>query len=99
MARVVQQIKLLVNGEPTYCVYMGTKDDSDSDITGGSGHLVVICPGGEFTAEMLAHGDGTKFDLNEANGISKIKVQDAYRINEIPYATIIPDIVREEQEE
>lgn len=99
MARVVQQIKLLVNGAPSYCVYMGTKEENDADITGGKGHLVVICPGGMLELGMLTHGDGSDFDLNEENLITKIKVRDAYRVDEVPYADIIPDIVVPDEEE
>lgn len=93
MARVVQQIKLVVNKEPSYCVYMGTKEENDADITGGKGHLVVICPGGDFEPDMLEHRDGSEFKLSKDNKISKIKVREAYRIDDIPYTAIIPDIV------
>ncbi|GKS82020.1 hypothetical protein LPAF129_17060 [Ligilactobacillus pabuli] len=99
MARVVQQIKLLVNGAPSYCVYMGTKEENDADITGGKGHLVVICPGGTLAPGMLAHRDGSAFELNAENTVSKIKVRDAYRLEDIPYADIIPDIVDPDEEE
>jgi len=98
MARVVQQIKLVVNGTPSYCVYMGTKEENDADITGGKGHLVVICPGGEFEPEMLAHRDGSGFDLTEENKISKIKVREAFRIDDVPYKAIMPDIVDPDEE-
>ncbi len=99
MARVVQQIQLLVKGEPSYSVYMGTKQDGDSDNKGGKGHLVVIFPGGEFKPDMLAHRDGSKFELTEDNEISKIKVRDSYRIDGVPYSEIIPDIVVQDEEE
>lgn len=99
MARVVQQIKLVVNGKPSYCVYMGTKEENDADITGGKGHLVVICSGGEFEPNMLAHRDGSEFKLTAENKISKIKVHEAYRVDEVPYTAIIPDIVDPDEEE
>lgn len=45
---------------------------------------------------MLKHSDARYFDLADENTIEKIKVQDAYRINNIKYADIENDVVEQD---
>ncbi|MCI1953812.1 MAG: hypothetical protein LKJ37_02370 [Ligilactobacillus acidipiscis] len=62
----------------------------------GKGHIVMISAKGKPTTSMLKHSDARYFDLDDENTIEKIKVQDAYRINNIKYADIENDVVEQD---
>ncbi len=83
-----QQIGLKINDEDVHAVFVGGQTSK--------GHIVMISSEGKPSTQMLKHIDARQFELADENTIEKIKVQDAYRINNIKYADIEKDVVKQD---
>ncbi|KRL99773.1 hypothetical protein FD50_GL000095 [Liquorilactobacillus satsumensis DSM 16230 = JCM 12392] len=98
LAKVLENLKLIIGDESEFCVYIGTTNEESEDAVAttvqGSGHLVIVSENNPEN-NTIQHADGAAFPQRPDMKISKISVKDSYRMDNVKYDDIKNDIVKE----
>ncbi|WP_157047106.1 hypothetical protein [Liquorilactobacillus oeni] len=99
MAKVLENLKLIIGNETEFCVYIGTTNEDSEEESAetkykGNGHLVIVSDNNPEIS-TIEHSDGTTFNIRPDMTISRISVKDSYRMDNVKYDDIKQDIVKE----